>query len=73
MLSKTRPIPEHHITVNDHLIRKFVDLLKQRENAWKLASVLNVNYFVRSETLGCCYDFLQCEQARPYMNHISSL
>ena len=29
MLSKARPIPEHHITVNDHLIRSFVDLLKQ--------------------------------------------
>jgi hypothetical protein len=49
MLSKSRLIPKHHITVNEHHIRSQVDLLKQSENAWKLASIkLSRNVVSRS-------------------------
>ena len=48
MLTKARPVPEHHVTVNEHLVRCFVELLKQAENARKLASVELPGYVRRN-------------------------
>jgi hypothetical protein len=39
MLTKARLISEHRVTVNEHLVRRSVELLKEPENAGKLTPV----------------------------------
>ena len=53
MLTKTRTIPEHHVTVNEHLVRGFVELVKQAENAGKLTSVELPRYVARNFASNC--------------------